>query len=93
MGRHSSLSSEELIRVCRAANDAEAWEEFVSRFQRPISLSVMRAARQWSKAPRQVLDDLVQDTYLKLCTDKFHSLGDFADQHPDGIMGYHSRPN
>jgi len=88
VGRYSSLSPEDLIRVCGKAPDAEAWEEFVSRFHRAISLSVIRAAYQWSELPRQQVDDLVQDTYLKLCSDRFRLLGDFAVRHPDAIVGY-----
>jgi len=88
VGRYSSLSAENLIRVCGTAPDAEAWEEFVSRFQRAISLSIIRASYHWSELPRQQVDDLVQDTYLKLCSDRFRLLGNFAVQHPDAIVGY-----
>jgi RNA polymerase sigma-70 factor, ECF subfamily len=88
VGRYSSLSAEDLIRVCGTASDADAWEEFVSRFDRAISLAVIRASHQWSDLPRQQVDDLVQDTYLKLCSDRFSLLGEFAVRHPDAIVGY-----
>ncbi len=77
-----------MIRVCAESNDSAAWTEFVSRFQRPISLSVIRIADQWGRIPGPVVDDLVQDTYLKLCADHCRHLSDFAVQHPEAVLGY-----
>jgi RNA polymerase sigma-70 factor (ECF subfamily) len=85
----SSQSAEELIRACAEANDPAAWDEFVARFRRPISLSIKRTACQWGKDPTQYVDDLLQDTYLKLCVDKCRSLLGFARQHSDeALLGY-----
>jgi RNA polymerase sigma-70 factor (ECF subfamily) len=89
--RHSSMSEEELVRACAEGNDGAAWNEFVFRFYRPISLSIIRIAYQWGEIPHQVVDDLVQDTYLKLCTNKCRQLLDFAAQHPGAIQSLHSQ--
>jgi len=48
---HSSMSAEELIRACAEGNDDAAWEEFVARFHRPISLSIIRASYLASSGP------------------------------------------
>jgi len=88
LAHHSSLSAQELIRACAESNDRASWEEFVSRFHRPISLSVIRAAQHWTGVVQQVVDDLVQETYLKLCADKCHLLLAFAQEHPEAIDGY-----
>jgi len=83
------MSAEELIHACAELGDGAAWEEFVSRFRIPISLSIKRTACQWGKDPAQCLDDLLQDTYLKLCADKCHLLLEFARQHSDeAVLGY-----
>jgi RNA polymerase sigma-70 factor, ECF subfamily len=82
------MSAEELIRACAQGNDGAAWDEFVSRFHRPISLSIIRIAYQWGELPQQVVDDLVQDTYLKLCINKCRQLLEFAANHPDTVVGY-----
>ena len=82
------MSAEELIHACAESNDGAAWEEFVVRFRRPISLSILRIAYQWSGVPQQVVDDLVQETYLKLCADRCRLLCDFASQHPEAVAGY-----
>jgi RNA polymerase sigma-70 factor (ECF subfamily) len=82
------MSAEELIRSCAELNDGAAWDEFVSRFHRAISLSIIRIAYQWGHAPQQVVDDLVQETYLKLCSNRCRLLLEFAVQHPEAIPGY-----
>lgn len=82
------MSEEELIRACADSNDGAVWEEFVARFHRPISLSVLRTAYQWGGIPQQVVADLVQETYLKLYADKCQLLRDFAVEHPEAVPGY-----
>lgn len=88
MARYSSTTTFDLIAVCASSRDSVAWEEFLSRIQRPVGLSVVRTARQWGPAPQQVIDDLVQETYVKLCADNCRSLLEFAVQHPDAVAGY-----
>ncbi len=88
MTRYSSISSAQLIHACAESNDGAAWEEFVSRFHRAIALSIARTAYQWGEVPREVVDDLVQETYLKLCSDKCRLLCEFSAQHPDSVPGY-----
>jgi RNA polymerase sigma-70 factor, ECF subfamily len=82
------MTLQELIRACAKGNDDAAWEMFVSRFHRPISLSIIRTAYQWGEIPQQVVDDLVQETFLKLCADRCRLLLEFADRHPEAIVGY-----
>jgi RNA polymerase sigma-70 factor (ECF subfamily) len=82
------MSALELIEACASSNDAAAWEEFVARFHRPVSLSIVRTAYQWGQTPQQVVDDLVQDTYLKLCANQCRHLLDFAARNPEAVTGY-----
>ncbi len=86
--QYSSMSSLEIIQACAESNDSAAWEEFVVRFRRPISLSILRVAYQWGDIPNQIVDDLVQETYVKVCADKCRLLRDFASRHPDAVAGY-----
>jgi RNA polymerase sigma-70 factor (ECF subfamily) len=89
LSRHSSMPEEELIRACAEGNDSAAWDEFVSRFQKPISLSIKRTACQWGKDPAQFVDDLLQETYLRLCEDKCRLLLEFSRQHSaDAVLAY-----
>ena len=83
------MTAEELIYACAESNDGAAWEEFVARFQRPISLSIARTACKWGEEPAQVVDDLLQEVYCKLWADKCRLLLQFAQQHSDeAVLGY-----
>jgi RNA polymerase sigma-70 factor (ECF subfamily) len=82
------MSARELIRACAESNDGAAWQEFVSRFHRPVCLSIIRTACRWGAIPQQVVDDLAQETYLKLCADQCRLLQAFADERPEAIESY-----
>lgn len=85
---HAALSAEDLVLACTQTGDAAAWEEFIRRFHRLISTVVLRVARRWGKPSPQLIDDLVQDTYLKLCADNCRLLREFKSQHEDAFYGY-----
>src|SRR5215469_17142627 len=86
--RYSSLSLKDIVCLCAGPCDDEAWEEFVSRVGKPISLTIMRTASVWGEPSRSLVEDLVQATYLKLWKDNCRFLRNFAVQNPDGILGY-----
>ena len=66
---YESLSASELVRECIDTDNAEAWQEFVRRYTRAIANVVYRVARSAGEARKEVIDDLVQDVFLKLCAD------------------------
>lgn len=82
------MPAEELIRSCAESSEGGAWDEFVSRYHRAISLSIIRTSYQWGHAPQELVDDLVQETYLKLCGDRCRRLLDFAIRYPEAVPGY-----
>ena len=86
--RYSSLSLKDVVCLCAGPRDDEAWEEFVSRVGKPISLTIIRTASLWGEPSRSLVEDLVQVTYLKLWEDRCRLLRDFAVQHPEAILGY-----
>jgi RNA polymerase sigma-70 factor, ECF subfamily len=63
---YSTMTIEELLWACVHTQNAEAWREFIRRSHRLIAIVAQRTARRWSKESYQVLDDLIQETYLKL---------------------------
>jgi RNA polymerase sigma-70 factor (ECF subfamily) len=85
---YSSSSSEDLVRACAQTGDSAAWEEFVRRFHRLIATVVLRTARRWGGTTPAQIDELVQDTYLKLCADQARLLRSFGSRHEDAIFGY-----
>src|SRR5215831_7334049 len=89
--RYSSLSLRDLVCLCAGPRDDAAWEEFIFRVGRPISLTIMRTASLWGQPSRSLVEDLVQATYLKLWEGGSRLLRDFAIQHPEAILGYLKR--
>ena len=89
--RYSSLSLKDVVCLCAGPCDEEAWEEFVSRVGKPISLIIMRTASLWGRPSRSLVEDLIQVTYLKLWEGGRLLLRDFAIQRPEAILGYLKR--
>jgi RNA polymerase sigma-70 factor, ECF subfamily len=85
---YSALSPEKLILACTSIGDTAAWEEFLRRFHRLIATVALRIARRWGGASPQLVDDLVQETYLKLCENNFQLLRTFQFRHDEAIYGY-----
>jgi RNA polymerase sigma-70 factor, ECF subfamily len=88
MWDYRSLTIEELVRRCTASGEIGAWEEFVRRFHRLIATVVLRTALRLGDSSTQTVDDLIQETYLKLCSDNFRLLRNFDERHPDAFLGY-----
>jgi RNA polymerase sigma-70 factor (ECF subfamily) len=82
------MSPEDLVRACAVSNDAEVWRHFFARFHRVIAATVLRTARHWGDTSPQLIDDLVQDAYLKLCADDCRLLRSFEPRYPGAIFGY-----
>lgn len=82
-----SLSTEELVIACTESGNDKAWEEFVRRFRKVISTVVWRVARRYGEASNTVVDDLIQETFLKICSDNCRLLRDFEPRHPDAFFG------
>ena len=89
--RYSSLSLKDVISLCAGAPDDEAWEEFIARVGKPISLTIMRTAGLWGSNSKSLVEDLIQVTYLKLWEGGCRLLHEFALQHPEAILGYLKR--
>jgi len=60
----------------------------VRRFQPLIAGVVARTAMRWTDVSAGLVDDLVQETYLKLCTDEFRRLREFENRFEDAIYGF-----
>jgi len=85
---YSPCSAEELVRACVSCDNEEAWAEFVRRFRPVIARVVLRTSQRWIYPDRQLLDDLIQDAFLRLCTDNALVLRRFRPTHKDSIFGF-----
>jgi|SRR5215471_4974448 len=85
---YASIPSDQLARVCADSTDPAAWEEFVRRFHRAIATVVFRTARRWGEYSSSVLDDIIQEIYVKLSSNHCRLLREFTPVHEDAIFGY-----
>jgi RNA polymerase sigma-70 factor, ECF subfamily len=85
---YSTMTVEEILHACVQARNTAAWEEFVRRFHRVIAIVALRTAQRWGESSLHVVDDLVQDTYLKLCADNLRLLQTFNPTHEAAFYGY-----
>jgi len=88
LARYVKFSSTELVRACAGSKDEKAWAEFIRRFHVVIAAAVLRTARRWGEPSRSQLDDLIQDTYLKLCENNSRLLRSFRPRREDSIYGF-----
>ena len=85
---YGAISPEDLVVACGQSGNESAWAEFVRRFHPLIARVALRVARQWGQTSPQVIDDLVQETYLKLCAGRLSVLRNFKSNHKDAVYGY-----
>jgi RNA polymerase sigma-70 factor, ECF subfamily len=78
----------ELLRACAEGRDPAAWREFFARFHNVIASTVIRSCTSSGKTQPELVDDLIQDTYIKLCAQSCQALRQFTPDHPDAIFGY-----
>lgn len=83
------LSAQELVQLCLASQDEALWTEFVRRFQPLIARVIARRiCRQITYYDPALIDDLVGDTFIKICTDNFKVLRKFSFQHENALYGF-----
>jgi RNA polymerase sigma factor (sigma-70 family) len=85
---YSNVPADELAHNCLRSGDQAAWTEFVRRFQPLIASVIIRIARQWGVTSSQVVDDLVQETFLKLCADRDVFIRNFRPVREGAVFGY-----
>ena len=82
------LTAVELVRLCLSSRDEAGWCEFVRRFQPLMASVIAKTLRRWMQPQRSLIDDLVQETYLKLCAGNFKALREFHFVHDKALLGY-----
>jgi RNA polymerase sigma-70 factor, ECF subfamily len=84
----ASMPPHEVVFACLKTGDEDAWAEFIRRFNPLIASVALRVAHQWGETSPQVIDDLIQETYLKLCAERRNLLQRFKPAHNEAIFGY-----
>jgi RNA polymerase sigma-70 factor, ECF subfamily len=84
---YSNMSHSELVQAC-LTGDEDAWTEFKARFDKVISLAVLRTALRYKHTSKQFLEDGVGDVYLKLWNNNCAILRNFEFRTEGGIFGF-----
>ena len=82
------LSVLELLRLCLRSQEQAVWQEFVRRTQPVIAGVVARTVRHWITPQPSLVDDLVQDTYIKLFANNSKALREFECEHENALFGF-----
>jgi RNA polymerase sigma-70 factor (ECF subfamily) len=85
---YQAQSNEQLLRLCAHSANADAWEEFVRRFQPLIAGVAMRVAERYGQTGSGVVDELVQETFMKLCRNDCKALKEFEAEHDGAVFGF-----
>jgi RNA polymerase sigma factor (sigma-70 family) len=82
------LSIKDLVSYCLDSQDEGGWTEFVRRFQPHIARVVYKCVSRRERPKPELVDDLVQETFLKLCANNFKALRGFEFMHDNAFFGF-----
>jgi RNA polymerase sigma-70 factor (ECF subfamily) len=81
-------SVNDLAKACAHSAAAAEWDEFVHRCVPLAAMVAARVARMWlGEAPPAVVDDIVQEVFLKLCEQERRILRDFEPRGEESFLG------
>jgi len=93
MRPHEHYTDQELVRLLLSTQDEalreDLWVEFWHRFQPVIARTIRRRILRYTRRvdPGWV-DDLVQDTFFKICKDNYKVLRNFEFWHENAFPGF-----
>jgi RNA polymerase sigma-70 factor (ECF subfamily) len=86
--QYSQMAIPQLIAVCTFEPSEGAWSEFVRRFQPLIATVITKVVRRFRNVSSELVDDLTQDVFLKLCHANFRILRHFETHHENAFVGF-----
>ena len=88
------LTDEELVRLLLATRDealrADLWVEFWRRFYHPVVVLTVRRriVRRIRRAEPALVEDLAQETFIKICKPDFKVLRNFEFRHESALRAW-----
>lgn len=83
-----SVPVNDLARACAYSADAAEWEELLRRCAPVTSMVAARVSRIWlGRATPSIVDDIVQEVFLKLCEQQRRILREFEPRGEDSFLG------
>lgn len=78
----------ELLQLCLSTNADEHWREFVRRTQPLIASVIINTVRRWKQPAPSLVDDLIQNTYVKLFDNDKKALRSIKNEYENAIFGF-----
>lgn len=78
----------DLLNFCLSSEDQERWRDFVRRTQPLIASVIINTIRRWQEPSPSLVDDLIQDTFLKLFANERKALRSIKNEYENTIFGY-----
>ena len=81
----------ELLDLCLRSDDERHWEEFVARTQPLIANVIINTLRRWREPSPSLVDDLVQETFLRLFSNDRKALRSIRNEYENTIFAFLKR--
>jgi RNA polymerase sigma-70 factor, ECF subfamily len=78
----------QVLKACLDGGGRAEWEHFIALAQPVLASGVLRTLSRVPIASRELVDDLVQDTFLKLCNHDFRILRNFRTGDTIALRAY-----
>ena len=78
----------ELLQLCLSTDAGEHWREFVRRTQPLIASVIINTVRRWKQPAPSLVDDLIQNTYVKLFDNDKKALRSIKNEYENAIFGF-----
>lgn len=77
-----------ILKRCLSNGGRADWEHFMQLVQPVVAAGVLRSVSRLKPANRELVDDLVQETFLKLCDRDFRILRSFRSEEQNALHVY-----
>jgi len=78
----------DVLHLCLSSDGQEHWREFVHRTQPLIASVIINTVRRWKEPAPSLVDDLIQETYVKLFANDRKALRSIKNEFENTIFGY-----
>jgi RNA polymerase sigma-70 factor (ECF subfamily) len=78
----------ELLQLCLSTDAEEHWRKFVRRTQPLIASVIINTVRRWKQPDPSLVDDLIQETYVKLFANNRKALRSIKNEYENTIFGF-----
>jgi DNA-directed RNA polymerase specialized sigma24 family protein len=86
---YRDFSDRELLERCLSPQrDEAAWNEFVRRFRPIIAGVVFNCLNRWKKPHKDLIDDRVHESFIKLVAGDYKALRNFEFRHENSLRGF-----